>query len=204
MDYFGTIQSVVTSSGQNDGGLFEVNLRDERYLPFEGAGVISTWKLELPSEFRQFDYNTISDVILHLRYSARSGGEQMKSMAIAHIQELVEGANTSGLVRLFSLKHEFPNEWHQFISGSGPFRAVVKKDYFPYFAQARTIEINMLELYAITDQELLPARPSGVVLEDLTSDLNDNGQLELTLSEDSVLVREGRARVFLLFRYSLS
>ncbi|MBA3494224.1 MAG: hypothetical protein H0T87_08970 [Gammaproteobacteria bacterium] len=39
---------MVTSSGQDDSGLFETNLRDEPYLPFEGAGVISTWRLEMP------------------------------------------------------------------------------------------------------------------------------------------------------------
>ena len=38
-DYFGSVQSIVTSSAQNDGGLFETNLRDERFLPFENAGV---------------------------------------------------------------------------------------------------------------------------------------------------------------------
>ena len=66
VDYFGTIQSIVTSSGSNDTGMFETNLRDERFLPFEGAGAESTWKLELPATFRQFDYDTVSDVILHL------------------------------------------------------------------------------------------------------------------------------------------
>ena len=33
-------RSIATSSGQNDAGLFELNFRDERYLPFEGAGAI--------------------------------------------------------------------------------------------------------------------------------------------------------------------
>ena len=59
----------------------EPNLRDERYLPFEGAGAISTWSLELPADFRSFDYNTISDVILHLRYTARDGGDALKAKA---------------------------------------------------------------------------------------------------------------------------
>ncbi len=38
--YFETTERgpVVTSSAQNDAGLFEVNLRDERYLPFEEPG----------------------------------------------------------------------------------------------------------------------------------------------------------------------
>lgn len=40
--------------------MFETNLHDERLLPFEGAGAESTWKLELPASFRQFDYSTIS------------------------------------------------------------------------------------------------------------------------------------------------
>ena len=35
---------------------------DERFLPFEGAGVISKWRLELPGQYPQFDYSTISDV----------------------------------------------------------------------------------------------------------------------------------------------
>ena len=85
-DSYGAIQSIVTSSGQNDSGLFETNLRDERYLPFEGAGVISTWRIELPTAFRQFDYETISDVILHLRYTAREGGELLREQATATLQ----------------------------------------------------------------------------------------------------------------------
>jgi hypothetical protein len=47
---------MVTSHGQSDGRPFETNLRDERYLPFEGAGVISTCRLELSSVLSTFDY----------------------------------------------------------------------------------------------------------------------------------------------------
>ena len=51
VDSFGAIQSIVTSSAQNDSGLFETNLRDDRYLPFEGAGAISGWRIQLPKDF---------------------------------------------------------------------------------------------------------------------------------------------------------
>ena len=78
VDYFGTIQSIVTSSGNNDSGMFETNLRDERSCRSKGAGAESTWRLELPASFRQFDYDTISDVILHMRYTARQGGAQLR------------------------------------------------------------------------------------------------------------------------------
>jgi hypothetical protein len=38
---YSSIQSIVTSGAQADTGLFETNLREERYLPFWGAGVRS-------------------------------------------------------------------------------------------------------------------------------------------------------------------
>jgi len=36
---------------------------DERYLPFEGSGAVSQWRLELPTDVPQFDHDTISDVV---------------------------------------------------------------------------------------------------------------------------------------------
>ena len=45
VDYFGSTDVIVTSHATNDSGMFETNLRDERFLPFEGAGAISTWNL---------------------------------------------------------------------------------------------------------------------------------------------------------------
>ena len=41
--------AIATSSANRDGGAFELNFNDPRYLPFEGAGAISSWQLELPS-----------------------------------------------------------------------------------------------------------------------------------------------------------
>ncbi|MFY9983760.1 MAG: hypothetical protein WAK31_03335 [Chthoniobacterales bacterium] len=118
---YGTIQAIVTSSGQADSGLFETNLRDERYLPFEYSGVISQWQLELPAnpmngEPCQFDFDTITDVILHVRYTAREGGEILRSAAVANLQQQIANAQTVGSVRLFSIRHEFPGEWAKFRS----------------------------------------------------------------------------------------
>ncbi len=79
----GTIESIATSTGQSDSGLFELNFRDERYLPFEGLGAVGTWQLELPAAFRQFDYDSISDVVLHLRYTARDGGSGFRALVEA-------------------------------------------------------------------------------------------------------------------------
>ena len=49
LDMRGASESIVTSSAQGDSGLFEANLRDERYLPFESHGAISRWRIRLKS-----------------------------------------------------------------------------------------------------------------------------------------------------------
>ena len=72
---FAALQSIATSHAQNDSGMFELNFRDERYLPFEGAGVISRWRIEMPKENNAFDFSTISDVIIRFSYTAREGGD---------------------------------------------------------------------------------------------------------------------------------
>ncbi len=155
-DTFGAIQSIATSSGQNDSGLFELNFRDERYLPFEGAGVISRWQLELPNEFRQFNYDSISDVILHLNYTAREGGAALRDTANHHLQEainaLVTGENAPGLQQLFSIRHEFPTEFHRFLypeSESEQHLMTLNfgQDRFPYVFRGREIVVDSVHVY---------------------------------------------------------
>ena len=68
-------QTIVTSSGQNDAGLFEVNLHDDRWLPFEGQGAISRFTLQLDPRDNAFDFSTLTDVVLHVRYTARGAGD---------------------------------------------------------------------------------------------------------------------------------
>ncbi len=113
-------ESVATSGAQNDAGVFELTFHDERFLPFEGQGAISTWRLELPDPFRPFDYDTIADVVLHLRYTARPGGDQFRRTASGSLQALLKEAETSPLARMFSLRHELPGEWHRFRNPAGP------------------------------------------------------------------------------------
>jgi hypothetical protein len=142
-DYFGSIQAIVTSSGQADSGLFEANLNDERYLPFELSGVVSQWRLDLPADVRQFDFDTISDVILHVRYTAREGGDLLKTGAVANLKTLIAGAQTVGSVRLFSVRHEFPSEWAKFrgiaIGGTTPTAGLsltLLPQHYPFWAQS--------------------------------------------------------------------
>ena len=110
-------RSIAVSTGQNDSGVFELNFRDERYIPFEGAGVISKWKIQLPNEFREFDYSSITDVVMHMRYTALDGGDKLRGPAEASVKHFVSNAvelsQGEGLFALFDLRHDFPNEWYK-------------------------------------------------------------------------------------------
>jgi hypothetical protein len=145
VDTIGAVQSIVTSGANADTGMFEADPNDQRLLPFEGAGAESTWKLDLPKDYPTFDYATISDVILHIRYTARQGVEIGKVKSA--LDDLFQQANHSGLALLFSLPYDFPTEWAAFANGAATFAALIRKDHFPYFAQGRTITINRMEIY---------------------------------------------------------
>ena len=147
VDYAGTVQSIVTSTAVNDSGMFETNLRDDRFLPFEGAGAESSWKLGTadPGQYPAFDYATISDVILHIRYTARQGVET--AMVKAMLDDLFQSIDKSSLALVFSLSHDFPNEWHNFANGTEPFSMKIDRNYFPYFAQGKSITIAGMEVY---------------------------------------------------------
>ncbi len=193
-DYFGSLQSIVTSTGQNDSGLFETNLRDERYLPFENSGVISEWQLQLPgnpsnSDPLQFDYDTISDVIIHIRYTAREGGELLKSGAIDRLKNQIDAAQTVGSVRLFSLRHEFPTEWARFKNvkiESGTTNAEItfniRNEHFPYWSKSRLESINEIVFYIKDSTGIVTQNPSSSEIEIFTQKPDGNTSTE-TLTE---------------------
>jgi len=158
-DYFGSLQSIVTSSGQNDSGLFETSLRDERYLPFENSGAISEWQLQLPADpskkdIAQFDYSTISDVILHFRYTARDGGGLLRNGAIAQLKELIAAGEAVGSTRLFSVRHEFPAEWARFMSQVPPanhryeLKLNLRPEHYPFWSQGRVKAVTHVDVLA--------------------------------------------------------
>lgn len=155
-DSFGSIQSIVTSSGQNDSGLFEANMRDERYLPFEGQGAISTWRIQLPDKFKSFDYDTISEVVLHLKYTAREGGKILRDGANAAVDAIMSDLDNSTLARFFSAKHEFPTEWYRFLHPTEPgpgasmnynLRLDLTQERFPFHLRGRNAALQSLKLF---------------------------------------------------------
>ncbi|MDN3657127.1 neuraminidase-like domain-containing protein [Ferruginibacter paludis] len=198
-DSAGTSQSIVLSHGQTDSGLFELNFRDERYLPFEGAGAISSWHLQFPfantkdksgtkvnTLLQQFDYNTITDVVMQVKYTAREGGDALKLNASDSlnnkINQMLVSLKDKGLTRIISARHEFPNEWYQFlnpalITDDQVLSINLTKDRFPFFVQENHVKINVIELAADRTAGSVLTHIPGIVL---TPAPNPNAAQDLT------------------------
>ncbi len=156
--------SIATSSAQGDSGTFELSFHDERYLPFEGAGAISQWTLELNGKYKggtidlsQFDYSTISDILVHIRFTAREDVTKLRDASILNLQAYKK---TSSFRRMISARHDMPDEFYQFINtplatGDQVLKLKLDQVRFPYFASRDTISIDSIEIFA--DAEPLAA-----------------------------------------------
>jgi len=163
------VKAIAASNAQNDSGVFELSFRDERYLPFEGAGAVSEWSLELFSDLpannpdpgnpdfgkllRQFDYNTISDAILHVKYTAREDAGVFKNGVVTHLRNYFSQDGATHSLRMFSLRQEFPNQWHSFLHPANPgdgnvFNLEMSQNLFPIKDHGKTMKINAIWLLA--------------------------------------------------------
>jgi hypothetical protein len=70
-------EMIALSTGVDDNGLFTLNFNDERYLPFEFTGAISSWSLCLSNQQERTTFiDSLTDVLVHISYTARSTGGQ--------------------------------------------------------------------------------------------------------------------------------
>lgn len=161
------ISSIAVSTADKDAGVFELDFKGERFMPFEGAGAISQWRLELNSSFRQFDYATITDVIIHLQYTSLDGGDALGQFASASVQDyiknVVDVSDTEGLYAVFDVPRDFPVEWTTFTSG--PTLRVLNlanlNEHLPVYTRGRPADrIVTKDVWIITEAAIAPSAVS--------------------------------------------
>jgi len=159
--YTAPIPAIAVCSGQSDSGTFELNFHDDRYLPFEGAGAISSWSFSLPQHdtYRQFNYESITDVIIQLRYTSIDGGAKLMAGAQGKVARYIGAATyigtSGGLFALFDLKNEFAASWAKMMTDQAANGAT----------QGATLDLPKL------DEKLPVFVPRGTTVQALASDV---------------------------------
>ena len=96
---------------------------------------------------------------MHLKYTARDGGDGLRSDAATSLQtqinKMLVSLKDTGLTRLFSARHEYPTEWYAFLNPAAGADQILTlnltRDRFPHFASVATgLKIRSLELVADT------------------------------------------------------
>lgn len=182
--YAGAVQSIVTSTGHSDAGLFELNLRDERRLPFEGAGVISSWRLELPGGIPQFDVSSLSDVVLTIRYTAREAGHLAAAATTALREDVL--AQTGILTHLVDVASVFVAKWHAFAAADTDATRIldlrIRSEHFPYWAAGAGLGEEVVATFIVIDldKHKLVVAPIALTLR-----ADDAGSWALHVDEDT-------------------
>jgi Tc toxin complex TcA C-terminal TcB-binding domain len=151
------VQAVATSRPDADAGVFQLRFDDDRYLPFEGAGAISTWRIDLPQSDNSVDLSEIADLVMTLSYTARNGGAALEGVARAEREKgLARGGIKPEPQHAVSLKRDLPEMWKRLLDApagqeveivlpldgvrfSGRYRGLdVRIERATVFAQART------------------------------------------------------------------
>jgi hypothetical protein len=118
--------------------------------------------LTINKEFAQFDFDSISDVILHIRYTAREGTQPFADAAAAAVRGFIADGEAVGSVRLFSIRHDFPSEWARFRSAvpePGRLHALsveLRPEHYPYWSRGRLNTVAGVGVLARSARDPLP------------------------------------------------
>jgi hypothetical protein len=197
------IQGIATSQPSEATGMFDFSFRDERYLPFEGAGAISEWRLELPANLRQFDYRTISDIVLHISYTAREDGRLKKTVNDwigTSVANMIKALSESGetLNRAFSIKREFTDAWNSLLK-NGEAKIKTAPEHFPYFLKGKELIVGNLEIFVLGKEpnEL----KNSIAIDNLEG---ESAFFEYTISSSEIEVNEELDDIILNLNYSVN
>ena len=151
---------------EKNNGMFELNYNSDRYLPFEGTGAVSRWKLELNGKKGVLDLRDLTDITIQIKYTARQGGTVFA--------EAVKGMlKPYSVLRFFDFIYDFPQQWKDFLDGDSTVLVLTfTRDQFPNMSSSKISGI-----YTHYDLQE-PGQTSTILNGDETWALKDNAYLD--------------------------
>ena len=123
-------------------GMFELNFGDERYLPFEGTGAVSNWRLELNGMKGSYNPADLLDVTIKLRYTAKQGGSRFAN----EVKGVLKPYHATSF---FDLAYNFADEWAALVNGdSDEVTITFTQAMFPNMSSSKMIGLLIHYEYA--------------------------------------------------------
>lgn len=148
--------SIATSSARNDAGVFDFNFRDERYMPFEGAGAVNSSRtITLPRSFPPFDYRTIADAVIHVHYTSLADGlfrQSVEATSAALDGSIQKVLSQTPVARAISLRSDFFSSFQRLITApaGGEVEFEIDQRFLPFFLQGKPIRVKQALLLVRT------------------------------------------------------
>ena len=153
--------------------MFETNLHDERYLPFENSGVISEWHLQLPvnpskGDPCQFDYDTITTLSCIFAIPPAKAVDYSMTARLLISKPALTMPRQSVRYGYFLIRHEFPTEWAKFQSAklddtakTAELSLDLHEEHYPFWSRGRLGTVKRVDVFAKTSTHVdLFDRPS--------------------------------------------
>lgn len=152
---------MVTSTGVEDIGFADEPSQAERYRPFELAGAVSKWTLEVGQAENRLDRRSIEDVILQVRHVARVGpaSDAYKLWRTGEVPETEPeegGPESSGgdedvtfpshPIHLVDVISQYPDQWHAWVANGGTLALPMRQDQLEHMRAGETVEIKSLQV----------------------------------------------------------
>jgi peptidoglycan hydrolase-like protein with peptidoglycan-binding domain len=153
-------QIIALSSPSNATGVFDLTAQPTMLLPFEDLGVDTSWEFIMPRASNQFDFSTISDVLLSIDYTALDSQNYRARV----IQELDQNVSADCA---YSFRQQFADAWYYLNNpNQSPTPMVVQfqteTQDFPPNIEELTIQ-QLVMYFAPVDDSDLPVQPTAVL-----------------------------------------
>jgi hypothetical protein len=114
----------------------------------------------LPKDCNAFDFDTLSDVVIKLSYTASDGGKALADIARkslharwATTDQSEDATPMTPLRRMFRVRYEFSDAWTQFrnalMGGNATLALTIDRDRFPYLFRGSKITIVGVQLFVM-------------------------------------------------------
>ncbi len=142
-------------------GLFELRYEDDKYLPFEGTGAVSSWRLELNGKRGSVNRDELLDATITVKYTALQGGEAFADA----VRGLLKPYNT---VRFLDLSSDFNDQWLEFLESDESILSLnMTREHLPNMASSRITGIfSKFEVSGTEKVSLLLNNDETMVLHD--------------------------------------